>query len=47
MYYNYYMKLIFVLSGHHILDAYMLQKKKKAWVALGIVYVTIISTKKW
>ena len=28
MYYNYYMRLIFVLSGHHILDAYALQKTK-------------------
>ena len=30
MYYfnNYCMRLIFVLSGHHILDAYVLPKKK-------------------
>ena len=28
MYYNYYMRLIFVLSGHHILDTYVLQKTK-------------------
>ena len=28
MYYNYYMRLIFVLCGHHILDAYVLQKTK-------------------
>ena len=27
MYYSYCMKLIFVLSGHHILDACVLQKK--------------------
>ena len=48
MYYNYYMRLIFVLSGHHILDAYVLQKTKtnNKNMALGIVYVTIIRTKK-
>ena len=28
MYYNYYMRLIFVLCGHHILETYVLQKTK-------------------
>ena len=42
----YCMKLIFVLSGRHILDAYVLQKKNLRASALGIVYVTIIGLNK-
>ena len=45
MYYNYCMKLIFVLSGHHILEAYVLQKKNNLNGSWYSVYVTIISKK--